>query len=276
MQNLSYTLATAANGTTLTTTDGLLPTLYRDNPQDQQALLLRLGKQITEAVAAENAAQQEQAQPVAIAVGTKKTDYPFMIQGQLAPGHNWGLQFYTEHDTYNETNAVYLNDTFTYGLEVTPATVKHLSQPGSYLKSVAFTGTWHITTCNGMFQGCSSLQSLDLSSFDTAAATSFQQMFFGCFSLRTLIGTHTLAEVEAGEVVALKNMGKAFTSAQTVNLYLPGLLTRKDILAIVNGLYDMNKNERTHTSTLQIGTTYKALLTDQEIAAANAKGWTIS
>lgn len=63
-----------------------------------------------------------------------------------------------------------------------------------------FTGCDHLTAINGtrriktadvtemwgMFLGCSSLTSLDLSSFNTAKVSTMQQMFFGCSALTTV------------------------------------------------------------------------------------------
>ena len=45
-------------------------------------------------------------------------------------------------------------------------------------------GTSQVTGMSSMFHGCSSLESLDLSSFDTSQATSMASMFYGCSSLR--------------------------------------------------------------------------------------------
>ena len=39
---------------------------------------------------------------------------------------------------------------------------------------------------SGMFSGCSSLASLDLSSLDTSSVTSMSSMFYGCSSLASL------------------------------------------------------------------------------------------
>ena len=39
---------------------------------------------------------------------------------------------------------------------------------------------------NGLFQGCSSLETVNLSGFDTSQVTSMQLMFYGCISLKSL------------------------------------------------------------------------------------------
>lgn len=46
--------------------------------------------------------------------------------------------------------------------------------------------TSSVTTMNSMFQGCTSLTSLDVSGFDTSSVTNMSNMFFGCTSLASL------------------------------------------------------------------------------------------
>ena len=46
--------------------------------------------------------------------------------------------------------------------------------------------TSNVTEMNGMFNGCSSLTSLDVSSFDTSNVTDMNSMFLGCSSLTSL------------------------------------------------------------------------------------------
>jgi surface protein len=48
-----------------------------------------------------------------------------------------------------------------------------------------------VTTMDRMFNGCTSLQTLDLSSFNTAAVTTMLNMFANCNSLRGINLAHT-------------------------------------------------------------------------------------
>ena len=56
------------------------------------------------------------------------------------------------------------------------------------LKRINFSclDTSKVTSMNGMFSGCSSLTTLDVSNFDTSKVTSMTQMFGYCYSLTTL------------------------------------------------------------------------------------------
>lgn len=56
----------------------------------------------------------------------------------------------------------------------------------SLIISVKIEGAIAILTATGMFAGCSSLTSLDLSSFDASKVTDMSRMFYGCSSLKFL------------------------------------------------------------------------------------------
>ncbi len=91
-----------------------------------------------------------------------------------------------------------------------------------------------LTTIRQMFKGCTSLQTLDVSGWDVSSLTNMQQMFYGCQSLQSLIGDHTLEEVEAGEVTALNNAGKN----TYIQLQYAALLRYSSLLAVAKGAYD--------------------------------------
>ena len=58
---------------------------------------------------------------------------------------------------------------------------------GASIRSVSFAdGALLPSNCSGMFAGCSSLKTLDLSDWDTTSVTSMSRMFYGCSSLSTL------------------------------------------------------------------------------------------
>lgn len=86
-----------------------------------------------------------------------------------------------------------------------------------------------------MFYNCEHLISLDFSKWDASKVKDMRQMFDNCKSLQTLIGTHTLEEVEAGDVVSLKNAGSACNDLQW---YGATTLRYSSILALVNGMYN--------------------------------------
>ena len=82
-----------------------------------------------------------------------------------------------------------------------------------------------------MFNGCSSLQSLDVSGFDTSKVKSMSYMFLNCISLISLIGDKTLQDVENG-TVALRGTKVDIKTAWS-------RLRFSSILALANGLSDL-------------------------------------
>ena len=69
-------------------------------------------------------------------------------------------------------------------------------------------------TCTGMFRGCSSLASLDMSSFDTSKVTSMGYMFYGCSSLASL----DLSGLDTSNVTSMCYMFDACSSLATLDL----------------------------------------------------------
>ena len=108
--------------------------------------------------------------------------------------------------------------------------------------------TSNVTNMWAMFYDCNHLISLDFSKWDASKVRDMRQMFDKCKSLQTLIGTHTLEEVEAGDVVSLKNAGSACNDLQW---YGATTLHYSSILALVKGMYDRTS---TTTGTLRLAT----------------------
>ena len=122
-----------------------------------------------------------------------------------------------------------------------------------------------VTDMGYMFQSCYRLTMLDLSSFDTSAVTSMIGMFEICPKLTTIIGTHTLEEVQAGTIKALKG------TKVSLDLYTP-LLERASILALFYGLADLTGNTK---QTIRLHATAKARLTAEDIKIATDKNWDV-
>ena len=117
-----------------------------------------------------------------------------------------------------------------------------------------------------MFYDCVNLTTLDLSNFDTAAVTNMSAMFSSCQSLTSIIGTHTLEEVQAGTIKALKG------TKESLNLSYSPLLERASILALFYGLADLTgKTKRT----IRLHATAKARLTAEDIKIATDKNWNV-
>lgn len=135
-------------------------------------------------------------------------------------------------------------------------------------------------TGNYMFYGCSKLTSLDLSNFDaskisgTAQNYTITYMFNGCKNLTNL--------------KFMKNLGKGYVikatghNTSTVDLSSCSKLTHESLIDVINNLYDLNlsydvaNGGTLYTQKLQIGSTNLAKLTEEEIAIATNKGWTVS
>ena len=71
-----------------------------------------------------------------------------------------------------------------------------------------------VTNMQAMFSGCSSLQSLDLSSFNTASVTNMQAMFSGCSSLQSL-------DLSSFNTASVTNMSYMFENCSNLeNIYV--------------------------------------------------------
>ena len=106
-----------------------------------------------------------------------------------------------------------------------------------------------------VFNGCKSLESVNLSTLDTSQVTSTTSAFNGCTLLANIIFPENL----------FPNTG-----LNDLNLsYSP--LTHDCAVDIFNKLAT-----RTNSPTIQLSTTTKGYLTEDEIAIATAKGWVVS
>ena len=85
----------------------------------------------------------------------------------------------------------------------------------------------NVTTMHCMFYGCSSLTTLDLSSFDTSNVTSMRSMFNGCSSLTSL----DLSSFNTSNVTTMVYMFKDCASLTTIyvdaSLWSTGSITEE-------------------------------------------------
>jgi surface protein len=126
--------------------------------------------------------------------------------------------------------------------------------------------TSNVTNMNYMFSLCRSLQTLDVSGWNTSNVTNIASMFGACRSLQTLIGGRTIEEVISNNISALNGL-KISISLSNTNL------DRASLRAIINGLADLTGSS---AKQLPLGSTLKAKLTEEDIAVATAKNWTIA
>ena len=129
--------------------------------------------------------------------------------------------------------------------------------------------TSNVTKMNSMFNGCSSLQSLDVSGWDVSNVTNvtnIDDIFYNCNKLTTLIGGRTIDEVISNNISALNGLKIYINLRYTI-------LDRASLRALINGLANLSS---TSSQPLYLGSTLIANLTEEDIAIATAKNWTIS
>ena len=155
------------------------------------------------------------------------------------------------------------------------------------LTSVDLSGfiTSSATTLEEMFRSCSAITSIDVSNFDTSNVTNMNYMFYGCKIIESL-------DLSSFNLINLKYTSGMFEScAALTNLLLPDLghnksskeldltstsvLTKESVLYLFNNAFDRKAAEYTTAFTIKLNATTKALLTDDEIAIATNKGFTV-
>ena len=157
------------------------------------------------------------------------------------------------------------------------------------------------TDTSSMFYS-STIQTINLGDADFSKVTTFSGMFYSCSGLTTVLHS-TGIDASSAKVVAtsfasyssslvnlcpLLNLGKAYTqksnnySNYTLGLASCSKLTHESLIAILDGLYDLNisynvaNGGKLYTQKVALHATAKASLTAEEIAIATAKGWTVA
>ena len=149
--------------------------------------------------------------------------------------------------------------------------------------------TSNITTLRDTFNGCTNLEYLDVSNWDVSKVTDMYGIFdncgvksldvsnwdvsnvsnisyFGARNTLTFIGGRTIDEVLVGNIKCLNGLRRSF-------YVYPKNLDRASLRALINGLADLTGSD---TQTLTLGTNLIAKLTEEDIAIATAKNWTIA
>ena len=110
--------------------------------------------------------------------------------------------------------------------------------------------TSNVKNMNNMFSGCSELTSLDLSNFDTSNVTGMNSMFYGCNKLTSLD--------------SMQNISVSLSLSSTI-------LDITSLLDVIDNLITV-----TTSKTLTLGSILLAKLTEEQIAVATNKGWTVA
>ena len=126
----------------------------------------------------------------------------------------------------------------------------------------------NVTNTLSMFNGCSSLVKIDTSNwnFYSITSTGARSMFFGCNNLISIIGDRDMDDVLMHNVKCLNGNISIIDLSETI-------LERPSLRAVINGLADLTGQE---PQTLELGSTLIAKLTEEDIAIATSKNWTIA
>lgn len=127
-----------------------------------------------------------------------------------------------------------------------------------------------VTTFNSMFHVCTYLENLDIYGWNTAAVTNVGNWFYDCRSLRTIIGSRTVAaDGSVGGSTAYFGKGPALD----LSFAQSSLLEHDSLLYIMYWLPDLSGGA---AKTLTLHADAKARLSAAEMAVASAKNWTVA
>jgi len=148
---------------------------------------------------------------------------------------------------------------------------------------------------NYMFNQCK-CKNISFSSinenFDTSNVTSMASIFSNCTNVITIQGFNAKKVGNIGGAFSncnalenlgrLENLGMAYSTTTSSNAYYYKLdlhysqnLTHASLMNVINNLYDI-ATKGCKAQSLQLGATNIAKLTEEEIAIATSKGWTVS
>ena len=152
----------------------------------------------------------------------------------------------------------------------------------------------NISNCYMTFSSCSKLETIifpdDIGT--KFGATNIAQMFRKCTNLTTLplINASNVINIywlfyqtkNITNLGGFRNLGEAYLTTQSANyedyrldLSPCSLLTKQSIINVLNNLYDI-ASKGCNTQSIVLGSTNIAKLTEDEIAIATNKGWTVS
>ena len=94
--------------------------------------------------------------------------------------------------------------------------------------------TSNVTKMNSMFRECSSLLSLNLSNFVTSNITAMDSMFYGCSSLQSL----NLSDFETSNVANMNSMFRGCSNLEYLNLNSEKLI--KELPKLISNLTSSN------------------------------------
>ena len=192
-------------------------------------------------------------------------------------------------DTSSVTSMMYMFNycTSLAALDVSGWDTSNVTNMNSMFQYCAFTeisiAGWTCSKCTSMvlmFRGCYNLTTVDMSGCDTSSVTSMMYMFNQCYAISSV-------DMSGCDVSSCTNFFGMFVNGAnpsdfkapsnikvSVDFSAATALSVDSLNSIIAGLYDYSDTDDTYT--LTIGSTNLAKLTDDEIAVATAKGWTVA
>lgn len=116
------------------------------------------------------------------------------------------------------------------------------------------------------FGSCTSLVEIDLSQWEIPNVNETYRAFNKCSKLQTIIGGKSIDEVLVGNLTAMKYLKVSTDFSSTI-------LDRASLRALINGLADLTGQT---AQTLTLRATLISKLTEEDIAIATNKNWTIA
>ena len=170
--------------------------------------------------------------------------------------------------SFNTSNVIRMDSMFIFCSDLTSLDVSSFD-------------TSNVTNMDRMFNSCSRLTSLDLSSFNTSNVTNMSRMFSGCSKLTTL-------NLSSWNTSNVTNMGDMFYDCGSLtnvtwgnnwisNTSITSFEVRQSPVSHDSCLDLFNKlATRDNSPTLRLSTTTKGYMSEEEIAIATGKGWTVA
>ncbi len=124
------------------------------------------------------------------------------------------------------------------------------------------------------FKDCYSLTVLDVSNWDTSSVTDLSYVFYHCYSLTNIIGTLNLISITSAQSIPFIGM-YSLKEINVQNLGRSVSFTNSSKLSYTSIMYMINNAKTVTNQTLALGSVNLAKLTDEEIAIATNKGWTL-
>lgn len=109
------------------------------------------------------------------------------------------------------------------------------------------------------------IKSLDLTNWEVNSAVNMDYIFWRLPSLKSVVGDRTIEDVLENNISAIKNCHSELVLNETS-------IDRASLRALINGLADLTGQT---AQTLKLGATLMAKLTEEDIAIATNKNWTI-